>query len=160
MVGTAKEQEHRCLVCGDRFLARPEVDRYVLLHFLEEATAAKTMSGSYSAGQADQLPKPTDAEMPEDLLEAEDKDLVTRFPASRMDVIAPPPGGRKLQEASMEEVEHRSKRQDPQPQGASDSTIEAQITPFGDALRPRNPGPRRRLLKPAGWPRRRHRQTS
>ena len=39
MAGRALEQEYRCLVCSDRVVNRPDVERHVLGHYLEESLA-------------------------------------------------------------------------------------------------------------------------
>ena len=37
MVGRARDDEYRCLVCADRIIQRREVERHVLAHYLERA---------------------------------------------------------------------------------------------------------------------------
>ena len=37
MVGRAKDDEYRCLVCADRIIQRREAERHVVAHFLEMA---------------------------------------------------------------------------------------------------------------------------
>ncbi|MDA1189438.1 MAG: helix-turn-helix domain containing protein [Chloroflexi bacterium] len=54
MIGTAKEEEYRCLVCGDRFLVRQEVDQHVLSHFLDESTAADVVTEDESGQVQDE----------------------------------------------------------------------------------------------------------
>ena len=36
--GRARDEEHRCLVCGDQILGRQETERHVLRHFLDRST--------------------------------------------------------------------------------------------------------------------------
>ena len=37
MVGRAKDDEYRCLVCADRIIQRRKVERHIVTHFLEKA---------------------------------------------------------------------------------------------------------------------------
>ncbi len=44
MVGRARDQEFRCLVCADHVLGRQEVERHVLRHFLDETVVQQARS--------------------------------------------------------------------------------------------------------------------
>ncbi|MDA0988813.1 MAG: helix-turn-helix domain containing protein [Chloroflexi bacterium] len=37
MVGSARNEEYKCLVCGDRVVERREVERHVVGHYVEES---------------------------------------------------------------------------------------------------------------------------
>jgi len=45
MVGRAKDQEFRCLVCEENVETKSKTERHVLSHFLEEAAVKYAMEG-------------------------------------------------------------------------------------------------------------------
>ena len=50
MVGRAREDEYRCLVCGDHVIERPKVNRHILLHFLDKSQVRPALSSREQAG--------------------------------------------------------------------------------------------------------------
>ena len=43
MVGRARDDEYRCLVCGDQLIGRSSIERHVLRHFVDEAATQETL---------------------------------------------------------------------------------------------------------------------
>ena len=50
MVGRAREDEFRCLVCGDHVIERPKVNRHILLHFLDKSQVRPAVTSREQAG--------------------------------------------------------------------------------------------------------------
>lgn len=42
VVGRARDDEYRCLVCGDQIVGRSEIERHIRAHFLDETDAVET----------------------------------------------------------------------------------------------------------------------
>lgn len=45
-VGSATDEQYRCLVCGELAQSRPAVDRHVLMHYVDEEAADRVVPGS------------------------------------------------------------------------------------------------------------------
>ena len=43
MVGKAREQEYRCLICSERILTRLETERHVLRHYLDQVIVDRAL---------------------------------------------------------------------------------------------------------------------
>ena len=52
MVGRAKDDEYRCLVCGDQIIRRQAVERHILLHYLDESKVSPTLPADFEEQRA------------------------------------------------------------------------------------------------------------
>ncbi len=51
-VGRARDDEYKCLVCGDQIVGRSEIELHIRAHFLDEPDVGETPSGAASPGRA------------------------------------------------------------------------------------------------------------
>ncbi len=54
MVGRAKDQEFKCLVCEEKIETKSKTERHVLSHFLEEAAVKYAMEGREEAAMKEE----------------------------------------------------------------------------------------------------------
>ena len=58
IVGRAKDQEFRCLVCEEKVETKSKTERHVLSHFLEEAAVKYAMEGREEAAKEEEEEDP------------------------------------------------------------------------------------------------------